>query len=112
MCEQFNQELCLTGKIPSGLFNSMFEFFGSWQTDAANTQNLVFDGVFITLYSLALDKSHIVLKDHVRNAVPSSWDPAALAKYVNTILVFQMFCWLITINLLLFSLSILVKLVF
>ncbi|CAM8928238.1 unnamed protein product [Rhodiola kirilowii] len=83
MTEQFNQELSLTGKIPSGLFNSMFEFSGSWQTDAANTQNLAFDGVFITLYTVALDKAHIVLRDHVRKDVPASWDPATLARFIE-----------------------------
>uniref|UniRef100_A0A7N0T4G2 MACPF domain-containing protein n=1 Tax=Kalanchoe fedtschenkoi TaxID=63787 RepID=A0A7N0T4G2_KALFE len=83
MSVQFNLELSLTGKIPSGLFNSMFEFSGSWQTDAANTQNLAFDGVFITLYTVALDKSHIVLRENVRKAVPASWDPAALARFID-----------------------------
>lgn len=81
MSEQFNQELSLSGKIPSGLFNSMFEFSGSWQKDAANTKALAFDGWFITLYALALSKSQIVLRDHVKHAVPSTWDPAALARF-------------------------------
>ncbi|RWW01499.1 hypothetical protein GW17_00035460 [Ensete ventricosum] len=61
MSEQFNQELSLSGKIPSGLFNSMFDFSGSWQKDAANTKALAFDGWFITLYALALSKSQIEL---------------------------------------------------
>lgn len=80
MSEQFNQEMLLTGKIPSGLFNAMFEFTGSWQKDAAYTKTLAFDGVFITLYTVALDKSQMVLSDHVKKAVPSSWDPVALAR--------------------------------
>ncbi|KAI4296181.1 hypothetical protein L6164_036160 [Bauhinia variegata] len=84
MSEQFNQELSLTGKIPSGLFNSMFEFSGSWQKDAANTKTLAFDGVFITLYTVALEKSQMVLCDHVKKAVPPSWDPAALARFIET----------------------------
>ncbi|CAN1305830.1 MACPF domain-containing protein At4g24290 [Linum perenne] len=84
MSEQFNQEMSLTGKIPSGLFNTMFEFSSCWQKDAANTKTLSFDGVFITLYSVALEKSHIVLCDHVKKAVPSSWEPAALAKFIET----------------------------
>ncbi|OWM79327.1 hypothetical protein CDL15_Pgr003500 [Punica granatum] len=82
MSEQFNQEMSLTGKIPSGLFNSMFELSGSWQKDAANTKTLAFDGVFITLYTVALEKSHVVLCNHVKSAVPSSWEPAALASLV------------------------------
>ncbi|KAH8514785.1 hypothetical protein Peur_058380 [Populus x canadensis] len=84
MSEQFNQELSLTGKIPSGLFNAMFEFSSCWQKDAANTKTLSFDGVFITLYTVALEKSQMVLRDHVKKAVPSTWDPAALAKFIET----------------------------
>uniref|UniRef100_A0A1D1XPT2 MACPF domain-containing protein At4g24290 n=1 Tax=Anthurium amnicola TaxID=1678845 RepID=A0A1D1XPT2_9ARAE len=83
MSEQFNQELSLSGKIPSGLFNHMFEFTGCWQKDAANTKALAFDGWFITLYTVALTKSQIVLRDHVKQAVPSSWDPAALARFIE-----------------------------
>ncbi|XP_047176960.1 MACPF domain-containing protein At4g24290 [Vigna umbellata] len=84
MSEQFNQELSLTGKIPSGLFNTMFEFSGSWQRDAALTKSLAFDGVLITLYTVALEKSQMVLCDHVKKAVPSSWDPPALARFIDT----------------------------
>ncbi|KAK2982215.1 hypothetical protein RJ640_024960 [Escallonia rubra] len=83
MSEHFNQEISLTGKIPSGLFNAMFDFSGSWQKDAANTKTLAFDGVFITLYSVALEKSQMVLCDHVKKAVPSSWEPAALARFIE-----------------------------
>ncbi|WRX14733.1 Membrane attack complex component/perforin (MACPF) domain - like 3 [Theobroma cacao] len=84
MSEQFNQEISLTGNIPSGLFNSMFEFSGCWQKDAANAKTLAFDGVFITLYSVALEKSQMVLRDHVKKAVPSFWEPAALARFIET----------------------------
>ena len=80
MTEQFNQELSLAGKIPSGLFNAMFEFSGCWQKDAAYTKNLAFDGIFISFYSVALDKSQMLLREHVKQAVPSTWDPAALAR--------------------------------
>uniref|UniRef100_A0A5B7BA07 MACPF domain-containing protein n=1 Tax=Davidia involucrata TaxID=16924 RepID=A0A5B7BA07_DAVIN len=83
MSEQFNQEISLTGKIPSGLFNAMFEFSGCWQKDATNTKTLAFDGVFITLYTVALEKSQMVLCDHVKKAVPSSWEPAALARFIE-----------------------------
>ncbi|KAF3452640.1 hypothetical protein FNV43_RR03073 [Rhamnella rubrinervis] len=84
MSEQFNQEISLTGKIPSGLFNAMFDFSGCWQKDAANTKTLAFDGVFITLYTVALEKTQMVLCDHVKKAVPSSWEPAALARFIDT----------------------------
>lgn len=81
MSEKFNQEVSLSGKIPTGHFNSVFQFSGVWQRDAANTKSLAFDGVSITLYNIALDKAHVVLSDHVKQDVPSSWDPAALARY-------------------------------
>ncbi|GAA0160505.1 hypothetical protein LIER_17047 [Lithospermum erythrorhizon] len=83
MSEQFNQELSLTGKIPSGHFNAMFEFSGSWQKDAAHTKTLAFDGVFISLYTVALEKSQMILCDHVKKEVPSSWEPAALARFIE-----------------------------
>ncbi|PUZ52913.1 hypothetical protein GQ55_5G011700 [Panicum hallii var. hallii] len=83
MSEQFNQELSLSGKIPSGLFNTMFEFTGSWQKDASNTKSLAFDGWYVTLYSVALSKGQIVLRDHVKHAVPSTWEPAALARFIK-----------------------------
>ena len=83
MSEQFNQELSLSGKIPTGHFNTAFEFTGGWQKDAANTKALAFDGVSLTLYNIALEKSQVVLRDHVKQAVPSSWDPAALARWTS-----------------------------
>ncbi|GMN26954.1 hypothetical protein TIFTF001_001481 [Ficus carica] len=83
MSEQFNQELSLSGKIPTGHFNTAFEFTGGWQKDAANTKALAFDGVSLTLYNIALEKSQVVLRDHVKQAVPSSWDPAALARFIE-----------------------------
>ncbi|XP_010917939.1 MACPF domain-containing protein NSL1 isoform X1 [Elaeis guineensis] len=83
MAEQFNQSMLLSGKIPSGLFNATFEYRGCWQKDASGTKNLCFDGWFITLYSIELARSHIVLNDQVKQDVPSSWDPAALAEFIE-----------------------------
>ncbi|XVE94197.1 hypothetical protein REPUB_Repub01dG0261000 [Reevesia pubescens] len=84
MSEQFNHEMSLSGKIPSGFFNAMFEFSGCWQKDAVNTKTLAFDGMFITLYTVSLEESQMVLHDHVKKAVPSSWQPAALARFIKT----------------------------
>ncbi|XP_028786227.1 MACPF domain-containing protein At4g24290 isoform X1 [Neltuma alba] len=83
MSEQFNQELSLSGKIPSGYFNAAFELSEAWQKEAANTKSLAFDGVSITLYNVALEKTQVVLREHVKQAVPSSWDPAALARFIE-----------------------------
>ncbi|KAI3988335.1 hypothetical protein MKX01_012124 [Papaver californicum] len=83
MSEQFNQELSLSGKIPPGLFNAMFGFQGCWQKDAASTKCLAFDGWSIALYSVVLERSHIVLRDHVINELPSTWDPASIAGFIE-----------------------------
>ncbi|XP_057499473.1 MACPF domain-containing protein NSL1-like isoform X1 [Actinidia eriantha] len=83
MSEQFNQDLSLSGKIPFGLFNSMFSFVGCWQKDAAATKSLAFDGWFITLYNIELEKSQIILSEHVKNEMPASWDPAVLAEFIE-----------------------------
>ncbi|WOK91473.1 MACPF domain-containing protein NSL1 isoform X1 [Canna indica] len=83
MAEQFNQFISLTGKIPSGAFNTAFDFRGCWQKDASATKSLAFDGWNISLYSVELVSSHIVLLDRIKQEVPSSWDPAALAEFIE-----------------------------
>lgn len=83
MTEQFNHDLSLSGKIPSGTFNTMFNFSRSWQKDAVATKSLAFDGWFITLYTIELARSRITLLDDVRQDVPSSWDPQALADFID-----------------------------
>ncbi|KAI3800853.1 hypothetical protein L1987_28952 [Smallanthus sonchifolius] len=83
MSEQFNQDISLSGKIPSGFFNSMFGYEGYWQKDATATNDLAFDGWIITLYSIELAKTHIALSEEVKQEVPSSWAPAALAEFIS-----------------------------
>ncbi|XP_027347724.1 MACPF domain-containing protein NSL1 [Abrus precatorius] len=83
MSEHFNQQLSLSGKIPSGLFNNMFEMRKCWPIDAASTKNLAYDGCFITLYNVQLDKTNLTLSENVKNEVPSSWNPAALAEFIE-----------------------------
>lgn len=80
MAEQLNQSLSLSGKIPSGLFNSMFDFKGCWQKDAASTKSVCFDGWFVELYSVEITRSRLLLQEQVKRDVPSTWDPLALAK--------------------------------
>ncbi|XAR72181.1 hypothetical protein NMG60_11018733 [Bertholletia excelsa] len=83
MSQLMNQKSSLPGKIPSGLFNSMFGFqSGSWAVDAANTKCMGLDGCFILLFSVHLERYRFTLSDEVRNAVPSSWDPCALARNI------------------------------
>ncbi|KAK6149940.1 hypothetical protein DH2020_017465 [Rehmannia glutinosa] len=83
MSEHFNQELSLSGKIPSGLFNAMFGFKGCWQSDASTTKILAFDGWLIGLYTVELERSQITLSDKVKQEVPSTWDPVALAEFIE-----------------------------
>ncbi|KAL5772361.1 hypothetical protein ACOSP7_011962 [Xanthoceras sorbifolium] len=83
MSEKFNRELSLSGKIPSGLFNAMFMFNGCWQKDASATKSLAFDGWFISLYNVELARSQIVLSEKVKQEVPTSWDPVAIAEFIE-----------------------------
>ncbi|XP_057992701.1 MACPF domain-containing protein At1g14780 isoform X1 [Hevea brasiliensis] len=84
MSEHFNQKSSVPGKIPSGLFNSMFGFEGgSWAADATSTKYLGLDGYFIVLFDVHIDRYPLTLSDEVLNAVPSSWDPCALARFIE-----------------------------
>ncbi|KAI5079621.1 hypothetical protein GOP47_0005100 [Adiantum capillus-veneris] len=83
MSERFNQDLAISGKIPLGHFNAMFNLSGSWQKDASSVKALTMNGVFINLYNVELPRTQLTLKEEVKAAVPSSWDPAALAGFVE-----------------------------
>lgn len=80
MAEKFNQDMSLSGKIPSAMFNAMFLFNGGWQKDASAAKSLAYDGWFISLYNVELVRSQVVLCEQVKQEVPTSWDPAALAE--------------------------------
>lgn len=87
MSEFFNQKSSVSGKIPSGLFNATFGFQShSWATDASKTKYLGLDGYFITLFNLHIDRYPLILSDDVCNAVPTAWDPCALARCVYNII--------------------------
>lgn len=82
MSELFNRKCSIPGKIPSGFFNAMFGFqSGCWAMDAVNTKCLGLDGYFISLFNAHIDRYPLRLSDEVRAAVPSSWDPPAIARY-------------------------------
>eukprot|EP00252_Welwitschia_mirabilis_P024121 TRINITY_DN7033_c0_g1_i1.p1 TRINITY_DN7033_c0_g1~~TRINITY_DN7033_c0_g1_i1.p1 ORF type:complete len:602 (-),score=94.74 TRINITY_DN7033_c0_g1_i1:307-2112(-) len=83
MSELFNQRSGLTGKIPSGNFNAMFGLTGSWLTDATETKALALDGFFVTLYNLQLTRTPLVLRDEIKRAVSPSWDPEAIARFIE-----------------------------
>lgn len=84
MSELFNRKCSIPGKIPSGSFNSMFGFqSGCWVMDAVNTKCLGLDGYFISLFNAHIDRYPLRLSDEVRSAVPSSWDPPAIARFIE-----------------------------
>ncbi|GAB2272081.1 hypothetical protein Dimus_006900 [Dionaea muscipula] len=83
MVELFNKRGNLSGDVPLGSFNSAFSFTGSKHVDAAATKSLSMDGFIIPLAKVKLDKSVLVLRDYVKKAIPVTWDPPALASFVD-----------------------------
>ncbi|XP_058093561.1 MACPF domain-containing protein At1g14780-like [Magnolia sinica] len=84
MSELLNQKSSIQGKVPSGYFNAIFDLTGSWYEDAIETKYLAFDGYFISLYNLHLTASPLVLREKVKKAVPSNWEPALLSRFIQT----------------------------
>lgn len=84
MAKYFNKKSNLNGDIPLGSFNSMFNFTGSRQVDAASTKSLAMIGYIVPLFEVRLEISDLTLLEHVKRAVPYSWDPASLASFIET----------------------------
>lgn len=83
MVEYFNKRANLSGNVPLGSFNAAFSLTGSKHIDAAATKTLCMDGYFIPLSKFELTKSSLVLQESVKQAVPTSWDPPALASFIE-----------------------------
>ncbi|CAN6467304.1 unnamed protein product [Victoria cruziana] len=83
MAEFFNIKACLSGSIPLGSFNSAFNFTGLRHIDSAATKSLAVDGFYVPLVRVELVKLPLVLRENVRRAVPCSWDPMALASFIE-----------------------------
>ncbi|CAM6042071.1 unnamed protein product [Sphagnum compactum] len=83
MSARFNEGAAIPGKVPLGLFNSMYGFQGHWQTDQQSTKGLALDGWFISLYTLQLTSTGLTLCDEIKQAVPPSWEPRALASFIE-----------------------------
>ncbi|KAL9256032.1 MACPF domain-containing protein [Drosera capensis] len=83
MVELFNKRAGLSGNIPLGSFSSAFSFTGSKHIDAVATKSLSMDGFFVPLVKVKLAKSVLVLKDYVKRVIPTSWDPRALASFIE-----------------------------
>ncbi|RRT53335.1 hypothetical protein B296_00049935 [Ensete ventricosum] len=84
MAEYFNRKALLSGSIPLGSFNCAFSFSGSKKIDAAATKSLAMNGKFIPLCKVQLMKHPLSLQDHVKAAVPRSWEPLSLARFIET----------------------------
>lgn len=80
MAKHFNSQLGLTGAVPLGSFNAMFNFTGSWQADAASTKSLAMVGYIIPLFKVELTTTNSALREEIKRAVPYSWDPASLSR--------------------------------
>ncbi|XP_027105637.1 MACPF domain-containing protein CAD1 [Coffea arabica] len=83
MAKYFNDKAKISGSVPLGSFNAMFNFTGSWQLDAAATKSLAMTGYILPLSIVRLTKVNLVLRDEIKRAVPYSWDPAALASFIE-----------------------------
>ncbi|XAR59284.1 hypothetical protein NMG60_11015057 [Bertholletia excelsa] len=83
MAKYFNEKSGISGRVPLGSFNAMFNFTGSWQLDAAVTKSLAMIGRVIPLYKVQLANSNLLLIQEIRRAVPYSWDPASLASFIE-----------------------------
>ncbi|THU72975.1 hypothetical protein C4D60_Mb04t17890 [Musa balbisiana] len=84
MAEYFNRKALLPGSIPLGRFNCAFSFSGLKKIDAAATKSLAMNGKFIPLWKVQLMKHPLSLQDHVKAAVPRSWEPLSLARFIET----------------------------
>ncbi|KAI8571373.1 hypothetical protein RHMOL_Rhmol01G0114800 [Rhododendron molle] len=72
MSELLNWKSSIQGKFASGYLNAIFDLSGSWLIEAADAENLAFDGYFISA-------SPLVLQDTVKKSVPSHWNLASLS---------------------------------
>lgn len=82
MVGYFNKKAELQGKVSLGSFNSVFSFTGSQKNDAAGAKSLSIDGFYVPLCKVFLNRP-FVLQDNVKQAIPSSWDPPALARFIE-----------------------------
>ncbi|KAK1276033.1 MACPF domain-containing protein CAD1 [Acorus gramineus] len=83
MAQYFNKKSSLSETVPLGSFNAMFNFTGSWKTDASGTKALAMDGFFIPLFKVKLVKPDLILREDIKLAVPRSWEPSSLASFIE-----------------------------
>ncbi|KAK4748185.1 hypothetical protein SAY87_014771 [Trapa incisa] len=83
MVEYFNRKANLSGTHSLGSFNAAFSFTGSRKIDTAATKTLSEDGLYIPLAKFELNRTNLVLKETIKMAVPTFWDPPSLASFIE-----------------------------
>ncbi|KAM3312054.1 hypothetical protein ACQJBY_032198 [Aegilops geniculata] len=83
MAGYFNKEAQLAGDIPLGSFNSAYSFTGSKRFDAMATKSLGMEGKTIPLYKVQLVRQPLSVVEEVKHAVPHSWEPSSLARFIQ-----------------------------
>ncbi|CAJ2676763.1 unnamed protein product [Trifolium pratense] len=83
MLEHFNLEMHLNTKTATGHFCASFRLHSQGTKELASIKHLAYDGWFIKRYTIELERDLYELHDHVKEAVPSSWDPEALARFIE-----------------------------
>ncbi|XP_020576435.1 MACPF domain-containing protein CAD1-like isoform X2 [Phalaenopsis equestris] len=84
MVELFNKRAHLSGNTPLGCFNFAFSFTGSKKIDMASTKSLAMDGMFLPLCTVMLTKQSLSLREDVKKAISSSWEPSLLARFIES----------------------------
>ncbi|KAL4290092.1 hypothetical protein GQ457_14G001870 [Hibiscus cannabinus] len=83
MVEYFNKRANVSDGFPLGSFSSAFSFTGSTNIDASMTKTLAMDGFYIPVARFQLTKTPSALQENVKQAVPTSWEPSALASFIE-----------------------------
>lgn len=82
MVEYFNNKAGVSDTLPLGCMNSAFGLSGSRESDSDTTKALYKDGVIVPLAKVQLTNCPLILSDSVKRALPMTWDPPALARYL------------------------------
>uniref|UniRef100_A0ACD5ZWN3 Uncharacterized protein n=1 Tax=Avena sativa TaxID=4498 RepID=A0ACD5ZWN3_AVESA len=83
MAGHFNKKSQLAGNLPLGSFNLAYSFTGSKKFDAMASKSLGMEGKTVSLYKVQLVRQHLSLVEEVKYAVPHSWEPSSLARFIQ-----------------------------
>ncbi|KAK8558271.1 hypothetical protein V6N13_038744 [Hibiscus sabdariffa] len=71
------------GRHSSGGSATSMSFTGSTNIDASMTKTVAMDGFYIPVARFQLTKTPSALQENVKQAVPTSWEPSALASLIE-----------------------------